>query len=128
MFFCFYFFFFSSRRRHTRFSGVTGVQTCALPIFDGHVLSGWDGNAGEVGHMTIDPHGTMTCGCGHDGHWEAYCSGNNIPHYAQHLHEEHPIDTALPLDAPDFSAADVCTFAGEDEFADLVIDRVCRWN
>ena len=25
---------FSSRRRHTRFSGVTGVQTCALPIFD----------------------------------------------------------------------------------------------
>src|SRR6056297_4015608 len=25
-------FFFSSRRRHTRFSGVTGVQTCALPI------------------------------------------------------------------------------------------------
>src|SRR3712207_2452598 len=27
---CFYF-FFSSRRRHTRF-GVTGVQTCALPI------------------------------------------------------------------------------------------------
>src|SRR6056297_4072295 len=28
----FWFFFFSSRRRHTRFSGVTGVQTCALPI------------------------------------------------------------------------------------------------
>src|SRR6056297_3713839 len=26
-------FFFSSRRRHTRFSGVTGVQTCALPIY-----------------------------------------------------------------------------------------------
>jgi len=26
------FFFFSSRRRHTRFSRVTGVQTCALPI------------------------------------------------------------------------------------------------
>src|SRR6056297_3692684 len=25
-------FFFSSRRRHTSFSGVTGVQTCALPI------------------------------------------------------------------------------------------------
>jgi len=25
-------FFFSSRRRHTRFRGVTGVQTCALPI------------------------------------------------------------------------------------------------
>src|SRR3546814_1176814 len=29
-----YFFFFSSRRRHTRCALVTGVQTCALPIFD----------------------------------------------------------------------------------------------
>src|SRR3546814_356030 len=30
----FVFFFFSSRRRHTRCALVTGVQTCALPIFD----------------------------------------------------------------------------------------------
>ena len=28
-------FFFSSRRRHTRYISVTGVQTCALPIFKG---------------------------------------------------------------------------------------------
>src|SRR3546814_8262026 len=27
------FFFFSSRRRHTSFAVVTGVQTCALPIW-----------------------------------------------------------------------------------------------
>src|SRR3546814_3082345 len=30
-----YFFFFSSRRRHTRCALVTGVQTCALPIYRG---------------------------------------------------------------------------------------------
>src|SRR3546814_9173391 len=36
LFFCVYvFFFFSSRRRHTRCALVTGVQTCALPIFLG---------------------------------------------------------------------------------------------
>src|SRR3546814_6834707 len=29
------FFFFSSRRRHTRCALVTGVQTCALPIYPG---------------------------------------------------------------------------------------------
>src|SRR3546814_8933892 len=34
-----YFFFFSSRRRHTRCALVTGVQTCALPIFDGYPLT-----------------------------------------------------------------------------------------
>src|SRR3546814_7985368 len=32
---CDVFFFFSSRRRHTRCALVTGVQTCALPIYGG---------------------------------------------------------------------------------------------
>src|SRR3546814_3924914 len=35
MFFVYIFFFFSSRRRHTRCALVTGVQTCALPIYIG---------------------------------------------------------------------------------------------
>src|SRR3546814_11534553 len=33
------FFFFSSRRRHTRCALVTGVQTCALPIWQRHTLN-----------------------------------------------------------------------------------------
>src|SRR3546814_5349051 len=33
-------FFFSSRRRHTRCALVTGVQTCALPIFSGIIALG----------------------------------------------------------------------------------------
>ena len=32
---CGIYFFFSSRRRHTRYGTVTGVQTCALPIYTG---------------------------------------------------------------------------------------------
>src|SRR3546814_18805609 len=32
------FFFFSSRRRHTRCALVTGVQTCALPIYKNDLL------------------------------------------------------------------------------------------
>src|SRR3546814_9987966 len=38
-----YYFFFSSRRRHTRCALVTGVQTCALPIWvgqDRHIIPG----------------------------------------------------------------------------------------
>src|SRR3546814_5324169 len=34
-------FFFSSRRRHTICALVTGVQTCALPIFSGAASAGW---------------------------------------------------------------------------------------
>src|SRR3546814_4657076 len=37
--FVFSFFFFSSRRRHTRCALVTGVQTCALPIFGAETLT-----------------------------------------------------------------------------------------
>src|SRR3546814_1564376 len=33
-------FFFSSRRRHTRCALVTGVQTCALPIFVEGLITG----------------------------------------------------------------------------------------
>src|SRR3546814_16763321 len=36
----YFFFFFSSRRRHTRCALVTGVQTCALPIYHAWRSSG----------------------------------------------------------------------------------------
>src|SRR3546814_8679928 len=38
--FCVVLFFFSSRRRHTRCALVTGVQTCALPIYIGDIATG----------------------------------------------------------------------------------------
>ncbi|GAA0663989.1 ROK family protein [Natronoarchaeum mannanilyticum] len=104
-------------------SGI-GAGVCT----DGNVLSGWDGNAGEVGHMMLDPHGRLTCGCGKDGHWEAYCSGNNIPRYAQMIYEDDPVDTAMPIEDPDFSAVDVFEHAGEDALADHVIDQTAHWN
>jgi len=100
---------------------------------DGHVLSGRNGNAGEVGHTVIDPAGRRTCGCGREGHWEAYCSGENVPDYARELRsdrfEDNALDdTALPLDDPGFSAADVFVRAGEDPLADHVIERLAQWN
>ncbi len=49
---------------------------------DGHLLVGKDGNAHEIGHLVIDKEGGLVCGCGKRGHWEAYCSGRNIPHLA----------------------------------------------
>src|SRR3546814_8226257 len=45
----FFFFFFSSRRRHTRCALVTGVQTCALPIYDDWMLT----------HLAVNPRSVM---------------------------------------------------------------------
>lgn len=104
-------------------SGI-GAGVCV----DGNVLTGWDGNAGEVGHITVDPAGAMTCGCGRPGHWEAYCSGNNLPRYAEHLHEVEELATDLPVGEPEFEAADVFAAAGEDALADRGIERLADWN
>lgn len=101
---------------------------------DGHVLGGWDSNAGEVGHIPLDSAGEMTCGCGQPGHWEAYCSGDNIPGYARKLHAgggdatANWDDTAIPLADPDFSAEDVFAHAGDDAFADYVVEQLAGWN
>lgn len=94
-------------------------------IVDGEVLSG---NVGEVGHITIDPAGTMQCGCGAGGHWEAYCGGANVPRYAAHLERVESVETGLRTASPDFTAADVFAGSGADELADRVVERICHWN
>ena len=54
-------------------------------IMDGQVVEGWNGNVGEIGHMIVDNEG-IDCGCGGKDHWEAYCSGNNMPRVARELY------------------------------------------
>jgi glucokinase len=44
---------------------------------DGRLHLGIDGTAGEIGHMTIDPHG-RPCGCGNHGCLETFASGPAI--------------------------------------------------
>ena len=66
-------------------------------IVDGNLLVGKDGNAVEVGHLTIDPNSSLICGCGCKGHWEAYCSGSHIPDYARLLIEELELDDSQLL-------------------------------
>src|SRR3546814_1810526 len=62
------FFFFSSRRRHTRCALVTGVQTCALPIYPCNVAKK------GIQRLIEGPQYRATCadqrsiGALHDGH------------------------------------------------------------
>ncbi len=57
----------------------TGIG-CGV-IFDGHLLEGLDGNAGEAGHFCVDTIYDLPCGCGGKGHWEAYASGSGMPQF-----------------------------------------------
>jgi glucokinase len=46
-------------------------------IVNGDLVYGSDGFAGECGHVTVVPDGRL-CGCGGNGHLEAYCSATGI--------------------------------------------------
>jgi glucokinase len=46
-------------------------------VVDGRLLEGTDGNAGHIGHVTVEPDGAI-CGCGARGCVEAEASGTAI--------------------------------------------------
>jgi glucokinase len=46
-------------------------------VHDGKLVKGYSGNAGELGHTTVDIEGRV-CGCGGRGHLEAYASRTAI--------------------------------------------------
>ena len=50
-------------------------------IADGRLLFGRGGNAGEIGHITVETRHGLVCGCGYPNHWEGYCSGRNLPRF-----------------------------------------------
>ncbi len=102
----------------------TGIGVGA--IVDGTVLHGEGGNAGELGHLTLEPDSSRQCGCGGTGHWEALCSGENVGATARQLAAATDHETTLDLstvDAPTLFAA-----AGSDPLAEYVLDRVGAWN
>lgn len=83
---------------------------------DGHLLIGKDGNAHEVGHITIDHTGGLKCGCGKLGHWEAYCGGANASNFIRYQLES-KLHTAIE-DSRLYSVArgDLDSLTSEDLF------------
>lgn len=62
-------------------------------IVDNRVLIGKDGNIGEIGHYVVDSTYNLPCKCKRGkGHWESYCSGNNIPGFLKHWLNFHKIE------------------------------------
>jgi predicted NBD/HSP70 family sugar kinase len=56
----------------------------AAILAGGQIQSGFNGLAGEFGHIPIDPSGPL-CGCGQNGCWEVYASSRAALRYYQKL-------------------------------------------
>lgn len=47
-------------------------------IIDGHIVAGATGAGGEIGHLPVNDHETLTCGCGKKGCLEQYASATGV--------------------------------------------------
>lgn len=69
-------------------------------VIGGELLRGAHGAAGEIGHMNVVVNG-RACGCGRNGCWEQYASGNALVREARALAAERRADAKLLLDLGD---------------------------
>lgn len=72
-------------------------------IAGGHLVEGRGGNAGEIGHITVETRHGLACGCGYPNHWEGYCSGRNLPRF--YAVEKRPEDPVYATTEAIFAAA-----------------------
>ena len=93
----------------------TGIGCGAM--VNGTLLLGKDGNAHEAGHIVIDYDGRLTCGCGKRGHWEAYCSGSNIPNFIKMKMKNMPNETIKTSLLFEKTRADLSKLTASDLFA-----------
>jgi len=110
-------------------SGV-GSKIC----IDGKVLLGWNGIAGEIGHMVIDPSSNIPCGCGGYGHLESLASGIAAERVAKNLAQQDRtlfngsnVNEMTGGDISKITTRAIATAAGqEDAFALRILHEVCR--
>ena len=72
----------------------------------GHLISGWNGMAGEFGHMPVEAGGVL-CGCGNRGCWETVASNQAALRYYRKLKGKVPASFTyrhLLIDAEDKKA------------------------
>ena len=94
-------------------------------VLDGKILMGMSGVAGEIGHMTIDPYETETCGCGKKGCLEQYASATGMVRAAERFLKEKDSDSVLRQKEA-VSAKDLWDAAkAGDKLANEIVDFVC---
>lgn len=67
-------------------------------ILNGKLWRGIDGTAGEIGHMSVGPFGSLKCNCGNVGCLEVYASATAIVRMANEALEAEPNSSLHSLD------------------------------
>lgn len=84
-------------------------------IIDGKLLYGYDGFAGELGHVIVKP-GGRDCGCGRKGCLETYCSATGIARTAkERLAQSDAVSLLRNIDIDKITSKDIYDAAVEGD-------------
>lgn len=92
-------------------------------IVGGKVVAGSHGAGGEIGHITMNPHETASCGCGRKGCLEQYGSATGLARMAKEAQKKEHAASALDgIEEP--TAKDVFdAYKAGDALAAEVVDK-----
>ena len=94
-------------------------------VLNNRILTGFNGAAGEIGHIVVNEDEILQCNCGNHGCIEQYASATGIVMMA-HRHLDRSGKPSALRDMGDFSAKDVFDQAKTgDELAKEVVHQVC---
>ena len=100
-------------------------------ITEGHLLHGCNGDAGEIGHITVKPGGYM-CTCGKRGCLEQYASATGVVHIAKDMARQFTTGKSRLKELEDADqevTSKIVFYLAEngDILANQVVDRVCSY-
>lgn len=84
-------------------------------IIGGKIITGYNGGAGEIGHMHVEDGETLQCNCGRKGCLEQYASATGVVRLAQRFMIGTDADTKMREYGDDITAKDVFDLAKEGD-------------
>jgi glucokinase len=106
-------------------TGIGGGLVLAGQLYRGSSCIG-----GEVGHLIVDPHGGIRCGCGNSGCLEAVASGTAIGRYGREAATADPGGTLAALAGEPGKVTGETVFAAAlagDSMSQSIYTRIGNW-
>ena len=97
-------------------------------ILNGKILTGYNGGAGEIGHMNMNDDETEKCNCGQYGCLEQYASATGVVRLAKRYMETNSSPTKMRELGNDITAKDVFDLAkAKDAGAEYVVKQMSEY-
>ena len=103
-----------------------GTGVGAGVVVNGRLVAGAFGAGGEIGHITVNPHEALTCGCGRKGCLEQYASAKGIVRLYLAECEARGVTPVKVEHATDTLSVFRALAAGDD-CAKLAVDQMCEY-